>query len=115
MKCFRIGPVLVSALIVAAPFQAHAQTSAPAESAASAPAGAKEAKAANRALQKSVIRTLARTRGLTVTNITVRANDGDVVLEGTVPEASQMDIAVQAARGVQGVKSVKSALTLSTF
>jgi osmotically-inducible protein OsmY len=45
----------------------------------------------------------------------VRARNGVVTLEGTVPEQSQMGLATQAAEGVEGVTSVTNALTLSTL
>jgi len=109
MKRSRIGQFALGALVVAMCCGVHAQGSEPAaasEQAASA-MSAKDAKAANRKLQKDVIRVLAA--------ITVRANNGDVVLEGAVPEQSQMAIATKAAEGVPGVKSVKNMLTLSQF
>jgi osmotically-inducible protein OsmY len=117
MKRSRIGQFALGALVVAMCCGVHAQGSEPAaasEQAASA-MSAKDAKAANRKLQKDVIRVLARTKGLVPTAITVRANNGDVVLEGAVPEQSQMAIATKAAEGVPGVKSVKNMLTLSQF
>lgn len=76
---------------------------------------AKAVKAADRALQKSVVRALSKTKGIRAATITVRAHNGAVTLEGTVPEQAQMGIATQAAEGVEGVTSVKNALTLSTF
>ncbi|BAN27596.1 putative phospholipid-binding protein (plasmid) [Caballeronia insecticola] len=76
---------------------------------------AKAAKAADRALQKSVVRALSKTKGLRATAITVRVRSGAVTLEGTVPEQAQMGLATQAAEGVEGVTSVRNALTLSTL
>lgn len=76
---------------------------------------AKSMKEANRALKKQVVKALSRTKGLQSTAITVRANDGTIVLQGTVPEQSQIDLATRAAQSVQGVTSVNNALTLSTF
>ena len=112
----------LAALIVALSFGAQAQGPAPdassagQEAASAAPEmSAKEAKAANRKLQKDVVRVLARTKGLVSTAITVRANNGDVILEGAVPEQTQMALATKAAEGVPGVKSVKNMLTLSQF
>ncbi|KND61313.1 putative periplasmic or secreted lipoprotein [Candidatus Burkholderia verschuerenii] len=83
-------------------------------SAASAPS-AKDAKAANRKLQRNIVKVLARTKGLVSSAIAVRAKDGDVILEGAVPEESQMTLATKATEGVPGVKSVKNMLTLSQF
>jgi osmotically-inducible protein OsmY len=76
---------------------------------------AKAVKAADRALQKSVIRALSRTKGLRVATITVRAHNGVVTLEGTVPEQSQVGLATQVAEGVEGVTSVTNVLALSTL
>jgi hyperosmotically inducible periplasmic protein len=119
MNRFRAGRFwLVAWVIALGGANAQAQTSAPDadQAVASAPAmSAKEAKAANRKLQKDVVRVLARTKGLVSTAITVRANNGDVVLEGAVPEQAQMALAAKAAEGVVGVKSVKNMLTLSQF
>jgi hyperosmotically inducible periplasmic protein len=95
---------------------------APAQSSDAAPSSglpyasdAKAVKAADRALQKNVIRTLSRTKGLRAATITVRAHNGVVTLEGTVPEQSQVGLATQAAEGVEGVTKVTNALTLSTL
>jgi hyperosmotically inducible periplasmic protein len=117
MKCVRVGRVLVGAFVLTASLVAQAQVSGPAAASAAASAAMtpKEIKAANRALQRKVVTALAKTKGLTVTNIAVRARNGDVTLEGTVPEQSQMDLAVRAAQAVPGVTSVKSSLALSTF
>jgi hyperosmotically inducible periplasmic protein len=98
----------------------QAQSSAPADSAATAASGnppmtARETRVANRKLQRAVINALVRTKGVSVSNITVRANNGAVTLEGAVPEQSQIELATRAAATVPGVTSVKSALTLSTF
>jgi hyperosmotically inducible periplasmic protein len=106
-----------AALAVLASLGAYAQggnaASSPPDT-ASAP-DAKAIKAADRALQKSVLRALSKTKGLRVATITVRARSGVVTLEGTVPEQAQIGMATQAAEGVEGVTSVKNALTLSTF
>jgi hyperosmotically inducible protein len=106
------------ALVVLASLNAYAQGSDAAtasEKTSASASDAKAVKAADRALQKSVLRALSKTKGLRVSAITVRAHNGVVTLEGTVPEQSQMEMATQAAEGVEGVTSVKNALTLSTF
>ena len=72
-------------------------------------------KAANRALQKSVLHTLSKTKGLRVSNITIVARSGVVTLEGSVPEESQVELATRAAQSVPGVTEVKNALILSVF
>ncbi|HEY4298646.1 MAG TPA: BON domain-containing protein [Paraburkholderia sp.] len=111
MKAFPAIKMIGGALIVLASISAYAQGSDAAAPAAAAPT-AKQVKQANRALQRKVRGTLAKTKGLSVANITVRARGGDVTLAGSVPEQQQIDIATQAAQGVAGVKSVKNALTI---
>ncbi|MDR3096464.1 MAG: BON domain-containing protein, partial [Paraburkholderia sp.] len=74
-----------------------------AASAASGPTSvndAKAAKAADRALQKAVVRALSKTKGLRVSTISVRARNGVVTLEGMVPEQAQAELATKVAEGV---------------
>ncbi|RKT21571.1 BON domain-containing protein [Paraburkholderia sp. RAU2J] len=111
MKAFPAIKVIGGALIVLASINAYAQTADAASPASAAPT-AKQTKQANRALQRKVRSTLAKTKGLSVSNITVRARGGDVTLAGSVPEAAQLDIATNAAKSVAGVTSVKNALTI---
>ena len=113
MKAFQAIKVISGALIVMASLNAYAQSSdAMAASGTMAAPSAKSTKAANRALQRSVRKALSKTKGLSVTNITVRARSGAVTLEGSVPEQPQSDLATQTAQGVAGVTSVKNALTI---
>jgi hyperosmotically inducible periplasmic protein len=113
MKAFQAIKVIGGALIVVASLNAYAQSSdAMSASAPAAAPSAKATKASNRALQRSVRKALSKTKGLSVTNITVRARSGAVTLEGSVPEQPQVDLATQAAQGVAGVTSVKNALTI---
>jgi osmotically-inducible protein OsmY len=112
MKAFPAIKVIGGALIVLASLNAYAQTDASAPAAATSAPTAKQTKQANRALQRKVRSTLARTKGLSMSNLTVRARGGDVTLQGSVPDAGQIPIATQAAQGVAGVNSVKSALTV---
>ncbi|CAE6962035.1 BON domain-containing protein [Paraburkholderia domus] len=108
--------LVCGALVVLASLNVSAQESAAASATAKpAASDAKIARAADRALQKDVLRALSKTKGLRVSAITVRARNGVVTLEGTVPEQSQVGMAIQAAEGVEGVKSVTNALTLSTL
>jgi osmotically-inducible protein OsmY len=114
MKAFPAIKMIGGALVVLASLNAYAQSSdaaATAAPAASAPT-AKQARAANRALSRKVRGVLARTKGLSVSNITVRARDGAITLAGSVPEQAQIDLATNAAQGVPGVTSVKNALTI---
>ena len=115
MKASTAMKMVGGALIVLASLNASAQSSdaasAPAAAASSATTG-KQAKAANRALGRKVRSALAKTKGVSVANINVRARGGAVTLAGTVPDQSQVDLATQAAQGVAGVTSVKNALTV---
>ena len=115
MKASTAMKMIGGALIVLASLNAAAQSSdaaaAPAAAASSAATG-KQAKAANRALGRKVRSALAKTKGVSVANISVRARGGAVTLAGTVPDQSQIDLATQAAQGVAGVTSVKNALTV---
>lgn len=105
--------MLVGALALLCYIGARGQQPATVASAGETPAmGARQARAADRSLQKSVRRALAMTRGLSVINITVRARNGEVLLEGSVPEQSEIELATRVAQGVQGVSSVRSALII---
>jgi len=115
MKASTAMKMVGGALIVLASLNASAQTSdaaaAPAAAASSSATTGKQAKAANRALGRKVRSALAKTKGVSVANINVRARGG-ATLAGTVPDQSQVDLATQAAQGVAGVTSVKNALTV---
>lgn len=117
MKAIQLCKLVVGATLVAASLLVHAQD-------ASAPVGAtsgandtskqqsKAEKAANRALSRKVRAALAKDKNLSVTDVNVRAKDGAVTLQGTVPDQSQIDRAAEIAKGVAGVGSVKNALTV---
>jgi hyperosmotically inducible periplasmic protein len=129
MKAIQVFKLAATTVLVAASFQVYAQdnsASAPAAPAASASgptaaaqhnvnqskAALRQARAANRALGRKVRAALARDRNISVSNITVRAKDGAVILQGTVPEAAQIQRAGDVAKGVDGVTSVRNALTI---
>ncbi|CAM2142222.1 hyperosmotically inducible periplasmic protein [Pararobbsia alpina] len=95
-----------AAVVFALNVYAQASDAAPAAPAATS------SKAANRALVKQVRKALARAKGLEPTRIYTKAVDGVVTLTGSVPEQGQIDIATQAAQGVQGVTSVSNKLTV---
>lgn len=67
---------------------------------------------ADRKLHKSVSRALARSQGIDASNVEVRAANGKVFLQGTVPEGDQKIRAGEIAAGTSGVKSVNNALTV---
>jgi osmotically-inducible protein OsmY len=114
MKAGYLMTVIAAAIVGLTSFNAQAQSaSSPltASAMASSPAASPKAmKAADRRLQKDVLHALARTKGLNASGISVRARNGVVTLQGTVPEQSQTDVAAHAAESVAGVASVKNAL-----
>jgi hyperosmotically inducible protein len=69
-------------------------------------------KAENRKLQKAVIRALASAKGLNSANVVVVARQGDVVLRGSVTDASQSQIATAVTGSVAGVIVVKNELLI---
>ncbi|MEM5316934.1 BON domain-containing protein [Paraburkholderia sp. JHI869] len=115
MMCVALSTVCALTAVVMSDARAQAQVQGGAASASAQQLDAKAVKAANRKLRKDVIHVLARTKGLSVSNITVRADSGAVTLQGAVPEQAQIELAARAAASVPGVTSVKNALTLSTF
>ncbi|WP_436207964.1 BON domain-containing protein [Caballeronia sp. LjRoot31] len=75
-------------------------------------ASGKATNAANRALGRKVRQALAKSQGVNVSNVVVRARGGAVTLTGSVPDSTQIDKANEAAKGVAGVKSVENKLTI---
>ena len=80
--------------------------------AASAAPPAKSDRAANRALRRKVYSAIVKHKEISAGNISVVAKGGDVTLYGTVVDASQIDKVTEIARGVPGVNSVTSKLTV---
>jgi osmotically-inducible protein OsmY len=72
----------------------------------------KAKRTADRKLEKQVRRTLAGLRGVESSRIVVIAKQGAVTLTGSVPDPAQIKLAVDAARGVDGVVSVDNALRI---
>jgi hyperosmotically inducible periplasmic protein len=122
VNILRRAHIVAGTIAIAMSTCLHAQTggSTPAtetgnETAAASVTTAQSNKAADRALRKRVLTALARTKGLRATGITVRANNGAILLEGWVPEEAQIEQATRVAQRVAGVASVQNMLTLSTF
>ncbi|KGR96736.1 BON domain-containing protein [Burkholderia sp. ABCPW 111] len=89
-----------------------AAASEPAAATNASKAAAKTARKSNRKLGYAVRKAISKVNGVNVSNITVRAKGGVVTLEGSVPDASQIDKAVEAAKGVTGVASVNNKLSV---
>jgi osmotically-inducible protein OsmY len=111
MKAIQAIKLAGGAFIVLASLNAYAQASDAGADMQPAPT-AKTMKSADRALQKSVRRALSKAKGVSVSDISVHARDGAVILEGSVPDQPQSDRATQVTQGVSGVTSVKNDLTL---
>ncbi|MDE1004230.1 MAG: BON domain-containing protein [Paraburkholderia fungorum] len=103
---------LCAAILIAFAGNAMAQTaSGPPEGAAASASTAvstKVLKAADRKLAHRVATALERTRGLNAARILVKARDGHVTLNGSVTDNEQVLLATDAARKVDGVKTVES-------
>lgn len=91
---------------------ASAPEAAPESTAASPKAMRAAERKANRQLAKAVRRALVKVKGLDSSQIVVVAKSGAILLGGSVPGASQIDLAVSAATGVNGVSSVNNSLTV---
>lgn len=111
MKSLRFFRTLGSVITIAIACNVYAQGDNPTET-TSTTASSKASNQANRALARKVRGALARTQGLNVSSISVRARGGAVVLTGSVPSQRQIDLAGEAARGVEGVTSVSNKLTV---
>ncbi|KVF58992.1 MULTISPECIES: BON domain-containing protein [Burkholderia] len=113
--------IVVAGFVALSPLAGQAQSAAPtapaeqAASAAASPRAAKKAeRAADRAFAKKVRQAIARAPGVGNAQVTVfaKAKTGDVTLAGQIADESQDRAAVDAARQVPGVTSVKSKLQL---
>jgi hyperosmotically inducible periplasmic protein len=109
-----LGVVVCIAVASSAYAQSSDATTTDSQSAASSKATAKATKKTNRKLGLDVRRALAKTSGIDVSNIFVRARGGAVLLTGSVPDAAQIPQAEEVAKGVPGVTSVSNKLGLAT-
>ncbi|GAB7534480.1 BON domain-containing protein [Burkholderia sp. 22PA0099] len=110
-----LGSAVVAALVcgnVYAQASDAASTDAPAATKSTSKAGAKTARKQNRQLGYAVRKAITKAGGVDVSNITVRSKGGAISLQGSVPDASQIDKAGDAAKGVKGVTSVDNKLTV---
>ncbi|CAE6730021.1 BON domain-containing protein [Paraburkholderia haematera] len=73
---------------------------------------AKAARQANRALRRKVYAALAKHKEIDAGDISITAKGGAVLITGTVPDASQINTVTEIVKGVAGVTSVTSKLTL---
>jgi hyperosmotically inducible protein len=104
---------LVAALAMAAltSIPAYSQSESTNDAGPSAPTK-KELRAQNRALEKAVRKSFAKTKNLDPSGIYVIPRNGTVTLEGDVIDASQIDLAGQAAAATSGVAHVNNKITI---
>ncbi|TCF96788.1 BON domain-containing protein [Paraburkholderia strydomiana] len=105
------GAIVLGGSVVVAHAQITASEAQPPLQASSVP-GKQSLKAANRKLQKAVLSSLTRTRGLKAGNVLVVARGGIVTLAGSVPDADQVELAMSATRAVNGVSEVRNNLAI---
>lgn len=115
MNGFRVAlGVAIAATSISAWSQGGASAGASAGTAITASGGmtAKAARQANRALRRKVYAALAKHKEIDAGDISFTAKDGAVTINGTVPDASQINTVAEVAKGVEGVTSVTSKLTV---
>jgi hypothetical protein len=120
MRLIALSSALCAALAVAAcdnvgtDRRADATRTAPEPPAAQAPADQPTAQpaAADAAIRDRVMAALAAANDVDESAITVESTNGRVVLSGRLPNQSQVDRAVTAAKTVDGVREVESRLTV---
>jgi hyperosmotically inducible periplasmic protein len=106
----------VATLVAAASMNAWSQS----QGAASAPASAMQASGAaaptgwkaDRALRRKVYAAIGKDKAISAGNISVRAKNGAVTLNGTVSEAAQIGKVEAITKSVPGVKSVTNKLAV---
>jgi osmotically-inducible protein OsmY len=120
MTTTRALGIVSAALIALVSVHVWAQPGASATSAASNGAAvaasggmtAKESRTANRALRGKVYAAIVKHKEISAGDISVVAKGGNVTLDGTVVDASQIDKVTEIAKGVPGVTSVTNRLTV---
>ncbi|RQH07054.1 BON domain-containing protein [Paraburkholderia dinghuensis] len=101
-------------LLAAASLNASAQpaASAPGDTAMAASSPAAPAAPTNTKLRRAVYTAIAKHKEIHGGSIGVTAKNGAVTLNGTVPDAAQIDKVAEIAKGVPGVMSVTNKLTV---
>ena len=121
MKSIQARALVIATLILAASGGAWAQSGQTASAASGAPgATGMEASAAapantrkaNRALRRQVYAAIGKHKEIDAGNIGITAKGGAVTLNGTVTDASQVNLVAEIAKGVPGVTSVTNKLTV---
>ena len=99
--------------VVAMVIACHSYAQASDSTGSTAPAAsAQSSKKANSQLGRKVRSALAKTQGLDVSAIAVRARGGAITLTGTAPDNDQIQKAGEVAKGVAGVTSVSNKINV---
>ncbi|CAB3776734.1 BON domain-containing protein [Paraburkholderia caffeinilytica] len=116
MNAAYVLKLVVGALAVIASVNGWSQTSEPGNPSRSTGIGPNTvrgtASAANRALRKQLYAALAKRSEIDAGSISITAKDGIVTVNGTVPDAEQLDEVTSIVKSVQGVVSVVNRLTI---
>nr|WP_175197105.1 BON domain-containing protein [Paraburkholderia caffeinitolerans] len=106
--------VAIAAVLISAWAQEGTPAGASSGAALNASGGttARTARQANRALKRKVYAALAKHKEIDAGDIGVTAKGGAVAISGTVSDASQINTVVEIVKGVAGVTSVTSKLTV---
>jgi hyperosmotically inducible periplasmic protein len=112
MNAFKLGiGALIAAACASGVTHAWSQSS-NAVATASGTTTAKDARQANRALQKQIYAAFAMHKEIDAGTINVKAKNGAVAIDGTVTDAAQIEKITEIARGVAGVMSVTTKLSV---
>jgi hyperosmotically inducible periplasmic protein len=103
------GAIIAATALVAIPSFAQDTSNA---TGASAPVSKKAIRAHNRKMENTVLKALTRTKGLDSRAITVVVKNGVVMLDGSVPDSSQIQLAQDAAQQAAQGNSVSNNLSV---
>ena len=112
MKIKSISSLAIITLAALASIPAQAQSDTAAASAASPAPTKKQMRAQNRALEKAIRKSFTKVNDLDATGIFVIPRNGNVTLEGDVPDESMIEAAGQAAAATPGVNHVSNKIVL---
>jgi hyperosmotically inducible periplasmic protein len=108
----RTAAIIVLAVATTVAYGQTSGTSDDTSTGASGISSKKEMRAQNRALEKSVRRSINKTKGLNGAGINVVVRGGKVTLEGSVTDQSQIELAGNAASATSGVSHVDNRITV---
>jgi hyperosmotically inducible periplasmic protein len=115
MKLSNLILAVGTSVIMTSVGSAYAQTSDAAVSVDASSAATptkKQIRTQNRALERTVRKTLSKVKGLTSSDVTILVKGGVITLAGSVPDESEIELAGNAAKSVTGVTSVQNRLSV---